>query len=616
MLSAATGMVVLPSSLTFADAPRTYSAQRQSVFAESGTARPEDESKNDSVQSHLNRIYSQFPRSARTEEAPVVAPAPKEMIANSASKTKDAKGSVKQAEATTKTVGKATESMIRQASNEVQAGSREPGRLPESALNSSSPARTTTRTSGVRQVGGVAPGYAQAPQNSEVQRKLDELYRKNGKEMPSMQMQDLPERNLQQKLPPLPQQQFPQNSTPVAQGRVSNFFKSISPFKKSANDERPAHTEKLNAEQLRQQQQMQGQVQPTYGGPNNFNPAHVGLIPPPPAAPPAEFSDAPALLPGNASSPATREIPLQPSSLPEFRPIVQLPPGRTPLKQEIIVPMLPDAGEVKAAAAAAITEAAPALPQLSDKVSEAPFAVETEVKKVVTKAANSLDDLDNPFPEQSEAEADGKLPTKPKLQLPTAKPELKQDPKPEAQAEEDNPFTGLKLDAPAEQPAANNQPPLLPTPSAAKPAPFMDDDDDDDDDNDDEMEAKAPAADPQADKLRKIAERAELRGFKGFCPVTLRDQRDLLDARPQFRASYQGKLYHFATAEARDKFEKSPKSYAPVANGNDIIASKAEGTDVEGSLDHAVWFRDRLYLFSTAKSKAAFEGSPAKYATE
>lgn len=620
MLSAATGMVILPGSLTFADSSRSFGAQRQPVTAESGTARPADSSDGAEVQSQVNRLYSRFGGKAvraPREVAPALVPASGSVLAKSGTH----------------------ESGIRQASNEVpQSPVNEPARLNDvaparQAIESSRPARALftvkSANSGVRQVSGANEGqYAQSAPNSEVQRKLEEMYRKNGREMPSMQMQDLPERNLKQKLPPLPQQATAQpTGQPVAQSRVSNFFKSISPFKsaKSSTDERPSRVEKMSPEQVRQQQSMQAQQPaPNYqnfqsqnfqsrnlqGSPSQ-GPA-LGLLPQP-AAPAAEVPQvtAPRLFPPAGTS-EVRELPMKAGELPEFRPVVQLPPST----KSVSLPETTQTQSVQPTAAAQPeATTAPAFPALSDTVSDTPFGAETEFKKPAANPTQTAptDELGNAFPDVSEAEADGKSATKPKATVTTPQLPTPANSSADPKNSDENPFTGLKLET--EGTVSPSQPPLLPNigKSAAPALPLGSDDDDDDDDD---MDSDQKLDDASAAKLRKIAERAELKGLKGFCPVTLRDDRDLADARPQFKAVFQGKVYNFATEEARDKFEKTPKAYAPIAGGNDVVASKIESSDVEGSLEHAVWFRDRLYLFSSAKTKAAFEATPTKFATE
>ena len=113
--------------------------------------------------------------------------------------------------------------------------------------------------------------------------------------------------------------------------------------------------------------------------------------------------------------------------------------------------------------------------------------------------------------------------------------------------------------------------------------------------------------------MKRIAERAELKGLKGFCPVQLRDERELRDARPQFSAEYDGVVYNFSSAAARQKFLAEPTKYAPAAGGQDVVLASSS-KKAEGSLDHAVWYRDRLYLFDSPASMKSFKASPSKYA--
>jgi len=115
-------------------------------------------------------------------------------------------------------------------------------------------------------------------------------------------------------------------------------------------------------------------------------------------------------------------------------------------------------------------------------------------------------------------------------------------------------------------------------------------------------------------KLQLIAERSELTGLKGFCPVVLRDERDLKDARPQFQAEFEGQTYNFSSADAQARFEANPALYAPAAGGQDVVLGESQGERIEGSLDHAVWYKGRLFLFKSAESREAFEVSPADYA--
>ncbi|HUG92056.1 MAG TPA: hypothetical protein VML55_14550 [Planctomycetaceae bacterium] len=98
--------------------------------------------------------------------------------------------------------------------------------------------------------------------------------------------------------------------------------------------------------------------------------------------------------------------------------------------------------------------------------------------------------------------------------------------------------------------------------------------------------------------------------FKGFCPVVLRDDRELADADPAFTSTYASHVFQFSSAEAQATFDAHPEKYAPVLGGQDVVRA-AGGEHVAGSIEHAVWFKDRLYLFSSRDSLRRFVTEPA-----
>jgi len=124
---------------------------------------------------------------------------------------------------------------------------------------------------------------------------------------------------------------------------------------------------------------------------------------------------------------------------------------------------------------------------------------------------------------------------------------------------------------------------------------------------------QSPAA-RLAELQRKLAERSGLGGFQGFCPVALRDRRELIDARPEFLSVHQNRTYELSSAEAKARFEADPTRYAPAGGGNDVVLMSRGETEAEGSLTYAVWFKDRLYIFRTAETMREFNEEPTKYA--
>lgn len=118
-----------------------------------------------------------------------------------------------------------------------------------------------------------------------------------------------------------------------------------------------------------------------------------------------------------------------------------------------------------------------------------------------------------------------------------------------------------------------------------------------------------------ASKMALIAARSDQRGLKGFCPVMLRDHRELVDARPEHRSFYRNRIILLSSQEAKVVFESDPAKYAPAAAGNDVIHLSQTGEELEGSLEHAVWYKGRLYMFDSAETLETFVAAPSSHAT-
>lgn len=114
----------------------------------------------------------------------------------------------------------------------------------------------------------------------------------------------------------------------------------------------------------------------------------------------------------------------------------------------------------------------------------------------------------------------------------------------------------------------------------------------------------------------RIMSRTGQSGFKGFCPVELRDHRELADAREQYRAKFGLQTYYFSSPEARSAFEANPARYAPAGGGSDVVLLVNTGEETPGSLDFSLWYRDRLYMFRSRETQAMFSQDPRRYADQ
>ena len=102
-------------------------------------------------------------------------------------------------------------------------------------------------------------------------------------------------------------------------------------------------------------------------------------------------------------------------------------------------------------------------------------------------------------------------------------------------------------------------------------------------------------------------------GLKGICPVTLRDERRVVAPRPEYFVEYEGRRYEFATGQARAAFESNPELYAPVLGGRDVVLTASGAEDAVGSLKHAGFYRQRLYLFQSDDTCETFYENPRRY---
>lgn len=469
--------------------------------------------------------------------------------------------------------------------------------LPQSqAFFADGPARTASANPAGKPTR--AASYDPGSVNGELQR----LFNEGGQEMPSMRSQDLPNaRNMQSHLV------RQKNTAPPKQNAFQKFFGKIT-----------------------------GRSKPTTPAP-----ASVPSTPPvppttrePAPAPPAGHSIADgrrSAAPQTPVRPATRTAPPKPLQLPATIPLDAraaepsfLQPGAAPA-------FMNSASAAAARATAAAKSAAAAIPDDPLQTLDLEDSADVlDLEAVARSATNAVEAATTP----SQPPAPINIPETPATPAPmfentqsTAENSRTPD-KPAA----DDPFTGIGLEESAEDAAAltdvpappmNEFDPTLPVISAEKPQPA-------DAAPNSESSVTAPSEPLQsvdAERMRIAAEQAERRrqleriqsrtdltGFKGFCPVALRDQRQLVDAQPQIQSTFGLHTLTFSTDEARIAFEANPQRYAPVAGGIDTVVLSTRQEEVPGKLDFALWYRGRLHLFSSRETMASFLENPQQFA--
>ena len=501
---------------------------------------------------------------------------------------------------------------------------------------------------------------ANSGQKSEVMKQLELLYEKDGREMPDLQtIQPVPTGGTPAVAAPAKAGSAPASSqsTPAAaqplrtQGPTSKVGPSNPALSSGLRATPSAVAPKPNTPVASTPQPSKNPVtsffkklipgnkepKPTAAGPN-YQP-NVAPTPPNALAAPARSQDyKPAQIrtgQGPVSSayatiPPTQRPAAQGATAPLLSPPSDLlSGGSTPALSNVAtqptasfggLPPSPNAGfaaELTGPDNAAPASLPPLLTQPQSALPEPPATVPGAEEIVLPKSTGNSN-LENPFTEMSEGEADSE--------------------------KNADPFTGLTLDEDAKAPSASaaetaKEPQAdAPADAAASNDPFADElrklgilppleKATTKEATPDEAAPKLalPTLDPSAlegiedagtrEKMLKIRERGGMKGLKGFCPVMLHDERELVDAKPEFHSTHRGQKFHFASEEAKTKFEEDPSLYAPAAYGADVVALTRDKDVVEGSLDHAAWFKGRLYLFGSQEAHDTFVAAPVQFAT-
>jgi YHS domain-containing protein/thiol-disulfide isomerase/thioredoxin len=102
-------------------------------------------------------------------------------------------------------------------------------------------------------------------------------------------------------------------------------------------------------------------------------------------------------------------------------------------------------------------------------------------------------------------------------------------------------------------------------------------------------------------------------GLEGNCPVTLVETGKLEAGSGEWTAAYDGVTYRFAGEAQRERFAQAPERYVPMSQGRCPVSQAEEGRTVLGSPRYGVYHGGRLFLFASAEARAAFIDAPDRY---
>lgn len=105
----------------------------------------------------------------------------------------------------------------------------------------------------------------------------------------------------------------------------------------------------------------------------------------------------------------------------------------------------------------------------------------------------------------------------------------------------------------------------------------------------------------------------EMLALSGYCPVRLVEGKGRVKGDPQFALFHDGRVYRFADAPARDAFRKDPERYLPSDGGRCVVTRKDAGKAAPGDPRFGATYHGRLYLFASAEARGKFAEDPDAY---
>ena len=84
----------------------------------------------------------------------------------------------------------------------------------------------------------------------------------------------------------------------------------------------------------------------------------------------------------------------------------------------------------------------------------------------------------------------------------------------------------------------------------------------------------------------------------------------------RWTAVHKGQVYRFSGPAQQQQFLANPDAFAPVNSGNDPVLAVGDNRCVPGQPAYCATYNGRLYMFSSAATKAQFIQNPQRYAAD
>ena len=129
-----------------------------------------------------------------------------------------------------------------------------------------------------------------------------------------------------------------------------------------------------------------------------------------------------------------------------------------------------------------------------------------------------------------------------------------------------------------------------------------------------EQQAAQQAAAANQRRMEQIAASNQTAlGMEGYCPVCVLSIKKWAKGSANHQVVYDGVTYFFPDANVKQTFVDNPAKFVPALGGDCTVCYANANKRMPGNIRFASIYRERLFLFPSAKEKAAFEAAPASF---
>jgi YHS domain-containing protein len=104
--------------------------------------------------------------------------------------------------------------------------------------------------------------------------------------------------------------------------------------------------------------------------------------------------------------------------------------------------------------------------------------------------------------------------------------------------------------------------------------------------------------------------------MNGYCPVELVRNGRWMVGDLRWTVVHDGRIYRLAGPAQRREFQANPKAFTPAYSGNDPVLTVDQRRTVPGQLTYCATYNGRLYVFASAATQLQFDKEPQRYVVE